>query len=633
MTKLVTRFLLIPAVLFIAASVGRAAGPSAADALKLQPVHSGFSYDRPSEREIEKCSVAPYREGEVRGWMVRDAAGRTLRRFLDTNQDNKVDQWCYYHHGVEVYRDIDSDFNLKADQHRWLGTAGTRHGIDEDEDGTIDRWKWISAEEVSEEAVGAIAERSSARLRAILISNAQLDELKITGRRRDEILEKRRRTLEGLASGASLPVPPGAKWIYFGAVRPGVVPAGSSAEIQRDLIVYEQAVAIFQVDGDQRELPLGTLIRTSSGWRLIELPLKASSRDDQVASSGGYFFQASLARPPAPTESLPQQDPAVQGLIKQLEEVDRHLASATTAEAQGKWQTRRADILEQLYRKVATDAERHNWIRQLADTIAAAVQSGQYSGGIEKLEKLAKEVAKEDVSLRAFVAFRLIAARYAKQLASKDADPAKVQEAWLKELSEFVRKFPKADDAPEAMLQLAVASEFNGKEREAIEWYERIVSGFAKAPQAAKATGAIRRIRSVGKRIGLRGRTVDGRSYSLENDRGHVVVLVYWATWCQPCVEELDQLKQLYARHGNRGLRVVTVSLDSDASEVRSFLAKKKYPFPTLFEEGGLESPLAREMGILTLPTTLLIDRQGTVVRRNLPASEVASEVRKLLEN
>ncbi len=79
-------------------------------------------------------------------------------------------------------------------------------------------------------------------------------------------------------------------------------------------------------------------------------------------------------------------------------------------------------------------------------------------------------------------------------------------------------------------------------------------------------------------------------------------------------------------------MRVVTISLDSDASELRAFLGQKKYPFPTLYEEGGLESPLAQEMGILTLPTTLLIDRQGKVVRRNLPASELASEVRKLLE-
>ena len=60
------------------------------------------------------------------GWVVEDPRGITLRRFLDTNGDGKVDQWCYYKDGLEVYRDIDSDFNGKVDQCRWCSTAGTR---------------------------------------------------------------------------------------------------------------------------------------------------------------------------------------------------------------------------------------------------------------------------------------------------------------------------------------------------------------------------------------------------------------------------------------------------------------------------------------------------------------------------
>ena len=49
-------------------------------------------------------------------------------------RDNNVDQWCYYLDGLEVYRDIDSNFNKNADQYRWFHTAGTRWGVDKDED-------------------------------------------------------------------------------------------------------------------------------------------------------------------------------------------------------------------------------------------------------------------------------------------------------------------------------------------------------------------------------------------------------------------------------------------------------------------------------------------------------------------
>ena len=46
--------------------------------------------------------------------------------------------WCYFLDGLEVYRDIDSNFNGKADQYRWFHTAGTRWGTDKNEDGRID---------------------------------------------------------------------------------------------------------------------------------------------------------------------------------------------------------------------------------------------------------------------------------------------------------------------------------------------------------------------------------------------------------------------------------------------------------------------------------------------------------------
>ena len=77
--------------------------------------------------------------GSFDNWVIRDEAGRMLRRYADTNADNRVDVWCYFFQGIEVYRDIDADFNGKADQYRWLGTGGTRSAVDRNEDGVIDK--------------------------------------------------------------------------------------------------------------------------------------------------------------------------------------------------------------------------------------------------------------------------------------------------------------------------------------------------------------------------------------------------------------------------------------------------------------------------------------------------------------
>ena len=122
---------------------------------KFRPLQAGVEYERPDADDVGKCRVAVDRTRAHRGWKVVGPAGQVLRRFLDTNQDNLVDQWRYYQNGVEVYRDIDANHNGKVDQSRWLNTGGSRWGVDSNEDGRIDSWRRISAEEASQVAVEA----------------------------------------------------------------------------------------------------------------------------------------------------------------------------------------------------------------------------------------------------------------------------------------------------------------------------------------------------------------------------------------------------------------------------------------------------------------------------------------------
>ena len=129
------------------------AAPTAGQILAgYQPVQKDVLIDRPEADEIAKCTIAI----DKTGYIIRDGNGQMLRNFRDTNGDNTVDQWSYFKDGVEVYRDIDSTFNKTPDQARWLNTGGTRWGIDVNEDGKIDAWKRISAEEVTSELVAAL---------------------------------------------------------------------------------------------------------------------------------------------------------------------------------------------------------------------------------------------------------------------------------------------------------------------------------------------------------------------------------------------------------------------------------------------------------------------------------------------
>jgi hypothetical protein len=77
---------------------------------------------------------------------------------------------------------------------------------------------------------------------------------------------------------------------------------------------------------------------------------------------------------------------------------------------------------------------------------------------------------------------------------------------------------------------------------------------------------------------------------------------------------------------------VVGVCLDNDKRDMLAFLKENDPRWPQLFEDGGMESRFAVEMGIQTVPTMLLIDKQGKVVDRNVRAQGLEGEVKKLLK-
>lgn len=119
-----------------------------------------------------------------------------------------------------------------------------------------------------------------------------------------------------------------------------------------------------------------------------------------------------------------------------------------------------------------------------------------------------------------------------------------------------------------------------------------------------------------------RAATIAGDSVALSDLRGHPVVVNVWATWCAPCRSETPFLQSLYEAHEADGLRVLGISVDQRGSleAVRSFLDEHEVTYTTLVD------PEMRAMDtfyVLGLPTTLLVDRSGTVrLIRTGPVSE-----------
>jgi len=638
MSRSATKWLVIPVVMVavcqLAGHAVGAASPSVADALKVKPIQVEVDFDTPDEATFATCVLKTLQDKRMTGYELRDAAGNVLRRFLDTNRDGRVDQWCYFKDGVEVYRDIDSNFNRKADQYRWLGTAGVRWGIDNDEDGRIDRWLAISPEEVSEEIVAALRTRDTARFRCLLLTAEELAALKLGKSQMTQLQEKIAAAASGFENLVRRQkfVSDTTRWVNFGATRPGVVPAGTD-ESEQDLEVYENASALVETDGTHAQVIVGTMVRTANGWRVIDLP---HSLEDAQASSipSGFFFEASLARrADADVPVTGGLSPELQKLIGELEIIDNDLATASTLDQQATLNAKRADVLEKLANLATNDEERATWLHQLADTVSAAVQSGGYPDGVTRLANLYQRLAndKADQALIAYVRFRHLSAEYGQSAQDPNEDFAKVQDKWVADLERFVAEYGTTPDGAEAMLQLGMAQEFAGKDEEAVKWYAQASAAFPESPLAKKALGAQRRILSVGKSLELAGKDLTGKTVSLSALRGKVVLVHYWATWYAPCRQELSVLKDMQAKYGKENFALVGINVDNLTEARDAYLTENPLPWPQLFEPGGLDSPLALELGVLTMPTMILLDRTGKVVNRNLTAGEVDDELKKLL--
>jgi len=605
------------------------AQPTVEYALGLAPVQPDVRYTRVTGDAATACTIRMERDGNSTAWVVRDRDGQVLRSFADTDGDRTVDRWSYYLEGIEVYRDIDSDADAKPDQSRWLGFEGIRWGRDDDKDGKLDRWLMISAEEAAAEVVEAIRNADGNRFARLLPSRQDLESAGFAGERLasierrisaaavrfKEAFAKARQSAGGKTAERAVMVPSGP---------PGLLPADGTG-LTDDVVVYDNVMTLADLGEASQQIAIGPLLRCGSCWRPIDAP--------QIVAQGEAIASAGMLSP-TPGISQDEATPggaseAVLPFLRQLRQVEEKLVTVGPKE-RAPLVSRQVELLGQIV-GVADGEERRFWVRQLAETIAAAVQEGGFEQGLTGLEKLASDVS-EDEPLQAFVEFRLASSRYAASMQGPDANVEQAQTDWLASLSTFVERHPDAPDAAEALLQMGIADEFAGKEQDAITRYAAIVERFPSAAVAGKARGAARRLQSVGMPFALAGKTIDGKSVDVKALSGKPVVVHYWAAWCEPCKVDIARIRELLDKYGAGKLGVVGVVLDTDRESVSRYLASRPIPWPQLLEEGGLDGRLAEEFGILTLPTMVLIGADGRVVDRNVSINDLDRRLADLIE-
>lgn len=150
------------------------------------------------------------------------------------------------------------------------------------------------------------------------------------------------------------------------------------------------------------------------------------------------------------------------------------------------------------------------------------------------------------------------------------------------------------------------------------------------------SSGLRKKVQLVGKPLAIAGPTLDGTDFNLASLKGKVVLVDFWATWCGPCVGEMPHVMKVYEKLHEKGFEVVGVSLDQTDEDLRNFVKERNVPWTQVIfaneDERGWNNPLARKLGINSIPATFLIDQQGNVASFDLRGEKpLEKAVEKLL--
>jgi thiol-disulfide isomerase/thioredoxin len=118
-----------------------------------------------------------------------------------------------------------------------------------------------------------------------------------------------------------------------------------------------------------------------------------------------------------------------------------------------------------------------------------------------------------------------------------------------------------------------------------------------------------------------------GKPLSIANDKGKVVLLDFWATWCGPCVMELPNVIETYKKHHAGGFEIIGISLDENQGRLQSFIKDKQMTWPQFFDGKKWQNKLAVKYGVNSIPATYLLDREGKIIGKDLRGEELEKAV------
>ena len=105
-------------------------------------------------------------------------------------------------------------------------------------------------------------------------------------------------------------------------------------------------------------------------------------------------------------------------------------------------------------------------------------------------------------------------------------------------------------------------------------------------------------------------KAMDGTNLRLAEQRGDIMLINFWASWCGPCIQEMPALDKLAQKYQALGVQVWGVNVENDSTAAKAYLSKVKVEFPILFD---LDNSVSKAYQVDAMPTTVILDKDGKV--------------------
>lgn len=124
--------------------------------------------------------------------------------------------------------------------------------------------------------------------------------------------------------------------------------------------------------------------------------------------------------------------------------------------------------------------------------------------------------------------------------------------------------------------------------------------------------------------------TPDGKNMSLSDLRGKIVLLDFWASWCRPCRMENPNVVRMYQKYKNKGFDILSVSLDKDRGKWLQAIQQDQMTWHHVSDLKAWSNEVAKQYGIASIPHTILIDKDGNVIDKNLRGKALELKLKEI---